>query len=162
MKNVWERNTFKWYYRKPWKLPRLLFKHIKYSWQRITKGYCDKDLWSIDSWFIKIIPDMLQQFKETRKGSPGCLGQVYVDDKGITCNDICHEEWDKILEEMIFLFREMDEDECQRENPYREEHEKTRNEFEEKNGSFEVEKYREFCKDKAFALFSKWFYYLWD
>ena len=63
---------------------------------------------------------------------------------------------------MIFLFHEMDEDECQGVNSYKEEHEKTRKEFEEKNGSFEVEKYREFCKDKAFALFSKWFYYLWD
>lgn len=26
----------------------------------------------------------------------------------------------------------------------------------------ELAKYREKCKDKAFNLFAKWFYYLWD
>ena len=26
----------------------------------------------------------------------------------------------------------------------------------------ELKKYREQCKDEAFALFAKWFYHLWD
>lgn len=153
MKNVWEWQDFKWRLKEPWKLPRLFWKNVKYSWQRITKGYCDKDLWSIDDWFIKIVPDMLQQLKETRHGSPGCLGEDYVSEDGIRCNDACHEEWDKILDEMIFLFREMDEETCQKKNITGEEAEKTWK---------DLEQYQEICKDKAFALFAKWFYYLWD
>ena len=52
MKNVWDSKEFPWRIRQPWKLPRFVFENIKYSWQRITKGYCDKDLWNIDDWFI--------------------------------------------------------------------------------------------------------------
>ena len=36
-------------------------------------------------------------------------------------NDTCHEEWDKILERMIFLWRETDEESCSKKNPYEEE-----------------------------------------
>lgn len=200
MKNVWEWKDFRWYLKEPWKWPKLVCHNIKYSWQRMTKGYCDKDLWSIDYWFMKIIPDMLQQFKDTRNGSPSCLGEEYVNEDGISCNDSCHEEWDKILDEMIFLFREMDEEACQRKNIYEEEHLKIFKEFEEKYGILgqkladpneksehgirahfpdelpeyqdiekryydydkELDKYRAECKDKAFALFAKWFYQLWD
>ena len=149
---------------------------------------------------MEIMPNMLQQFKETRHGSPCSLGEEYVNEDGILCNDSCHEEWDKILEEMIFLFSEMNEDTCQKKNIYEKEHEKVSKEFEEKYGIFgeklekhnnnhengirvhlpsefpeykdieeryydyekELVQYRESCKDKAFVLFAKWFYSLWD
>jgi len=136
MNNVWDKTDF-WYERKrPWKLPELIFRNIKYSWQRITKGYCNKDLWNIDYWFMSLMPDMLQQFKNTRHGSPGILGKDYTNDDGILCNDECHAEWDKILEQMIFLFREMNEEACQKKNPYEAEHDRVYCEFEEKYGSF--------------------------
>lgn len=149
---------------------------------------------------MSIVPDMLQQFKDTKHGSPGVLGEDYVNEEGILCNDTCHEEWDKILDEMIFAFREMNKETCQRKNIYEEEHKKVYAEFEEKYGVFgqkletetgktsvgrrihfpselpaykeiedkyyqydkELWKYRQECKDKAFELFSKWFYHLWD
>ena len=136
MYNVWDKSDF-WYERKrPWNIPRLVLRNIKYSWQRITRGYCDKDLWSIDYWFMNLIPDMLQQFKDTRHGSLGNLGTEYTDEHGILCNDECHAEWDKILEQMIFLFREMNEETCKKENSYQIEHEKVLHEFEEKYGLF--------------------------
>lgn len=136
MYNVWDKSDF-WYERKrPWNIPRLVLRNIKYSWQRITRGYCDKDLWNIDYWFMNLIPDMLQQFKDTRHGSPGNLGKEYTDEHGILCNDECHAEWDKILEQMIFLFREMNEETCKKENSYQIEHEKVLHEFEEKYGLF--------------------------
>lgn len=124
--------------------------NVKYSWQRIIKGYCDKDLWNIDYWFMGIMPNMLRQFKETRHGSPSSLGEDYVNEDGIRCNDSCHEEWDKILDEMIFLFSEMNEYAYKKKIIYENGHEK------------EQENYGEMCKDKAFALFAKWFYSLWD
>lgn len=173
MKNVWNVDEFRWRLREPYRLPHLVIRNIKCSWQRITKGYCDKDLWNIDGWFMDIMPNMLCQFKETRHGSPGVLGTEYVDADGIICNDTCHEEWDKILDEMIFLFREMNEETCKKKNPY----EKVLDEFKKKYGKNdeyrevennyyeaekELEEYRKNCKNRAFELFSKWFHYLWD
>ena len=40
-----------------------------------------------------------------------------------------HEEWDKILNRMIFLWREADEDTCTMMNPHEKEFEKTSAEF---------------------------------
>lgn len=196
MKNVWSGNEDRLRLKEFYRFPGIIIRNIKYSWQRITKGYCDRDLWSIDGWFMEIMPQMLQQLKETRYGSPGVLGTQYIDESGSYRNDTCHEEWDKILDEMIFLFQEMDEDTCQKRNPYEQAHEDVYNEFQEKYGCFgeklnpknatrqiyfpyeiaeyseiedkyyeaekELAKYREKCKDKAFNLFAKWFYYLWD
>lgn len=199
MNNVWNKTDFQYERKRPWKVPKLIFRNIKYSWQRITKGYCDKDLWNIDNWFMSLMPDMLQQFKDTRNGSPAALGTEYMDENGILCNDECHAEWDKILDEMIFLFREMNEETCQKKNPYEAEHDRVFREFEERFGTLgekleetenrkpyrtvhfpdelpeykdiedkyfaawkELGAYREQCKNRAFELFSKWFYSLWD
>ena len=51
-------------------------------------------------------------------GSPAYLGQNYTNEEGILVNDTCHEEWDKILDQMIFLWREIDENTCSQKNPY--------------------------------------------
>ena len=51
-------------------------------------------------------------------------------------NDTCHAEWDKILDEMIFLFQEALEETCSRKNPYADEHMKQFSEFEERFGMF--------------------------
>ena len=49
-------------------------------------------------------------------------------------NDTCHEEWDKILDKMIFLWRESKEESCSRKNPYEAEYEKAFDEFTKKYG----------------------------
>lgn len=36
---------------------------------------------------MNLMPDMLQQFKDTKHGSPNRLGMEYVDEHGILCND---------------------------------------------------------------------------
>ena len=64
------------------------------------------------------IPDLLQQFKDTKHGSPSCLEKKCVDEHENFCNDECHAEWDKILDKIIFLFREMNEDTCRKKTPY--------------------------------------------
>ena len=48
----------------------------------------------------------------------------------------CHSQWDKILDEMIFLFREMNDETCQKKNMYKKEHEDALQEFEAKYGIF--------------------------
>ena len=66
--------------------------------------------------------------------SPGYLGKNYANEEGILVNDTCHEEWDRILERMIFLWRESNELTCSRKNPYEKEHSKAFEEFTEKYG----------------------------
>ena len=114
----------------------------KYGRQRVKRGYSDRDVWDIDLWFLSVMPKMLQQLKETRHGSPAELGESYVNDDGGMVNDKCHEEWDKILDRMIFLLGEMNEDISEI--------------------SREKVSYREKCKNEFFELFSKYFWYLWD
>ena len=63
-------------------------------------------------------------------------GQSMWTNMEISCNDECHSEWDRILDNMIFLFREMNEETCQKKNPYQKEHDNILQEFEEKYGLF--------------------------
>lgn len=110
-------------YRRPWQIIRLLKqigRDIKWSHQRIWRGYCDYDLFSIDDWFMKIMPGMLKVFKETRHGSPVAVNYhshaVFLDEE--ERNQDVHGEWDKKLDRMIFLLGEMDEASCSQQNPY--------------------------------------------
>lgn len=50
-----------------------IFRNIKSFFQRGTKGYCDEDLWEIDSWFLKIMPKILEEFKKKTMGWPDNL-----------------------------------------------------------------------------------------
>ena len=44
--------------------PHIFFRHLKYNirdaWQRITRGYCDSDVFNMDYWFLDIMPPMLR------------------------------------------------------------------------------------------------------
>ena len=64
------------------------FKCVKWSKQRITRGYCDCDVWEMFSFLQTLIPDMLQTLKDTRTGSPGYLGENYTNENGILVNDL--------------------------------------------------------------------------
>ena len=112
------------------------FRCIEWSLQRVSRGYSDSDVWNLYDHLQKLIPDMLQHLKDNRMGSPGFLGENYYDEKGILVNDTCHAEWDKILDKMIFLWRETDEDTCSKKNPYEEEYMNAFTEFDEKYGLF--------------------------
>lgn len=206
MKNIWDKKSYQglWRSREVFHIFKQFLRDLKCSYQRITKGYCDKDLWDISGWFLSIMPDMLLEYKKTRHGSPGALGKNYKNEKGLIVNDECHPEWDKILSKMIFLFREANEDTCRKKNPYEKSYMDAFDTFSQKYGIMgeklrtpeeikrnkkehvvtyhsmdELEEYKEICenymrcekelaeyrvkcKDKAFHLFSKWFYHLWD
>lgn len=111
-----------------------LINRIKWSKQRIVRGYADCDRWGMYDYLQMLIPDMLQNLKDNRMGSPSCLGENYTNDEGRVVNNTCHEEWDKILDRMIFLWRESREETCSRNNHYEEEYFKASTEFEQKYG----------------------------
>lgn len=136
--NIWNKKDFRWCIAgKKFKIPEILKylkRCIKWSCQRIVIGYAECDVWNMDGYLQRLIPDMLQDLKDNRTGSPAYLGENYTNEDGILVNDTCDEEWDKILDNMIFLWRESNEETCKRTNPYCDEYDKAFEEFTEKYG----------------------------
>lgn len=123
----------------------LFFQDIKFARQRIKYGWCDRDTWDIDMWFLAVIPPMLEHLKNINHGYPA---------------EMTEEEWHAILDRMIFLFHEAAKDEIDV---------KELNELYEKGdkqawfeGCQKFWKYQDECKNEAFDLFKKWFRDLWD
>ncbi len=122
----------------PVKIVKRWGRNVKHAYQRIMYGYCDRDVWSIDWWFLSVVPNMLQDLRETTHGFP----QEVADMVGYDSNREDAEEkeveavklWDSILEDMILSFREANEDTCQCKNPYDAEWHKACEEFEQKYG----------------------------
>lgn len=111
-------------------------KCLKWSRQRIVRGFADCDIWNLDHHIQHLMPAMLQHVKDNRNGSPSILGENYTNEDGILVNDTCHAEWDRILDRMIFLWRESDESTCSKKNPYEKKHWKASNDFHKKYGMF--------------------------
>ena len=76
---------------------KYLPQEIKYFWQRGIRGYSDRDVLGIDEWFLNIIVPMLEQLKETKLGYPP---------------DLTSEQWNDILDRIIFCFKEANEETC--------------------------------------------------
>ncbi len=113
-------------------------RNIKYMHQRIHYGYCDTDVWSIDWWFLSVVPYMLERLRDTTHGYPGEAGgnpQALFDSEAPT--DTANEDmlkWKAVLTKMAFLFKEAHEETCTKENPYEEEWENALKEFSQKYG----------------------------
>lgn len=127
--------------------------NIKFKMQKVQRGYSDIDVWNIHSWFLNTIVPMLKQLKETHMGYP-C---------GMTS-----EEWEQILDKMIFCFTEANEETCSQKNEYQLEFD---NMFNCKNKDIlndytnreiEIDKYMKKNLDEGLDLFKQYFYDLWD
>lgn len=186
--NVWNKYLFvsevmigKWFTR-PWNLARYIKKSLKWSLQRITRGFSDGDIWWMQAYLQMLLPDMLQYLKDHRMGSPVCLNRT---DKPE--DDSCHEEWDKVLNQMIFLWRESYEYSSSQKNPCEEAYSELLNKYFDKYedpgvglammpsdpkykkiwDKYKQEEeiiilYRAECKDKALDMLKEYFYCLWD
>lgn len=114
---------------------------LRRCYERITRGYCDYDIFAIDSWFLGIMPTMLEDFRDHLHGCPVAPDQighpVFLDDKEKDSKDNeLMNEWRGVLNRMIFLLREANEETCTRENQYYDQYWKAEQEFEDKYGSF--------------------------
>ena len=61
----------------PWRYPsnwwsniKQFFRHFKWAWQRVTKGYCDFDCFALDDYYLKLIPSTLRTLSEDTHGYP--------------------------------------------------------------------------------------------
>lgn len=68
---------------------RVIKRRIKHCFQIITTGWCDVDTWSLDVRHGEWIIPRLKKFKEIKNGNP---------------SDITEQEWDIILDKMIYSF----------------------------------------------------------
>ena len=153
----------------PWELIIHYCRDLKCAWQRAVKGYCFRDLWSIDEWFLKLMPRMLQEFKNNSYGYPAEFNNS--------------EEWDNILNRMIYCLKEAHIDTCSIKNEfeyqcdfnfkstgdgystletiYPTEKDKEMSELYYKK-ELEIEKYREEKLQEGLQLFVKYFNGLWN
>ena len=136
-------------------------KCIKWSKQRITRGYADCDVWEMFSFLQTMIPEMLQTLKDTRMGSQ----KNSYDEEHSKALRAFHEKYGlfgfklqtkKELEEnkkrggggTVHFMDELPE--------YKEISDKYREE-EKRLGE-----YRSACKNEAFDMMKQYFFSLWD
>ena len=62
--------------------------------QRLLYGYCYRDTWSIDRWFVTVIPNMIHDLRINTHGYPGSF--TGTEEENV-------QKWDKILRHMEFL-----------------------------------------------------------
>jgi hypothetical protein len=72
------------------------FRSLYCAWERATKGYCYRDLWSLNWFYTQLFIDSIREFK---KGLHGAPQEFFDDDKE---NQI--ERWENYLEEMAQHF----------------------------------------------------------
>lgn len=108
-------------------------RNLRYMYQRACYGYCDRDIWMMDDWFLSVIPNMLDELNRTRHGFPSALLEDENQDE--EANERGNREWGRILSEMAHCFREANERTCTRKNPYEDEWDKVSWEFYERYGT---------------------------
>ena len=128
-----------WHDKKIVGIVQAFFRDIRRAHQRIWRGYCDYDIFSIYDWFLGIMPTMLQEYKDNLHGCPDAPGlishRVFLDESEKE-GDESLQAWNAVLDRMLFLLKEADEETCTRENPYEEHYLRALKEFEDKYGSF--------------------------
>ena len=113
---------------------------VRYGFERMFKGYDSVDCFSMFSKFTERYSKILTQYKNTHWGYP---------------YKVSSDEWDNIIDEMIYHLHYMDEDNVEKELSIGAPENctptcKTMNEIMERH------------KNEFFKLFSKYFYDLWD
>ena len=89
------------------------FRSLYCAWERATKGYCYRDLWSLNWFYTQLFIDSIREFKKDLHGAPQ---EFFDDDKE---NQI--ERWENYLEEMAqHFYNSLEENEVQK-NEYKEE-----------------------------------------
>ena len=126
--------------------------------QRKEKGYCDRDVWDIDRWFLSIMPKIIHEFIESVDSFPSVFLTDYYE-KRIKPFGLCTEEeffsfpknketkallkkadqscfrrWKNILKSMERAFLDASEDTCSYKNKYEEAFHVAFQEYEEKYG----------------------------
>ena len=72
-------------------------------WQRMTRGWDDSDLWSLDYTMAHWVLPRLKEYKKQCHGMPMKLPPV-IDQEDGEAYYFTHDEWDAVLDKMILAF----------------------------------------------------------
>ena len=170
--------------RHPFKTIKCFFISLKWAYQRVRKGYCDKDLgFGVKNWFLEMLPEVIDEINKEK-----CRVPLSFYDDAIRAIGLNHEEylehssydlykenyerveaeaekrWSEILSRISFLLRETVEWQCSKHNPYEEKYCKAKSDDPEyceiRKRYYEEEdnlrEYREKCEREAVELLLKW------
>lgn len=119
---------------KNWKFDRKMAK------QRAKKGYCDLDVWNINTFIEEKLVAMLKEFIKQNDGYP---------------SELTPDEWNNILNRMIFLLTEMNEETCSMQFAIG-------NTVADSGKRYmEICEYRNNCKNEFYDLLKEWHWALW-
>ena len=111
MKNCFTYSSWRFYLRKPWEFFEDTWLNLKAAWQRVTRGWANRDTWSLDSYLLEILPEMIDYLREHTHGYPGEYNGFPTP-----------ESWDNYLkEEIIIPLRNAREEQTTQINEYDEE-----------------------------------------
>lgn len=138
LENIWDAITTP-FYRIKHKVRDVCWE-IRYGFQRMFKGYDVVDTFETFSKFINRYTKILTDYRNKHWGYPGTMTE---------------EEWDEIVDEMLYHLKYMDEEvvTSELENGVPDEWSAS---------GIIVYEIMDKHKDAFFELFSKYFYYLWD
>ena len=138
LENAWDIITTP-FYRIKHKI-RDVYWEIRYGFQRMFKGYDEVDTFETFYKFIDRYSKILADYRKYHWGYPGTMTE---------------EEWDNIVDEMLYHLKYMDEETVTEELE--------RNVPDDWTASGKVvSEIMDKHKDAFFELFSKYFYHLWD
>ncbi len=150
----------------------LFFRRIKWAWQRAIKGYCDFDIYDLDTYHTNMIIKALYEFADKTQSSP---------------IDMPYEDWVRTICEIANCFEESVEDD-DFDDPEYEEWNKLAKQYEvrteNEDGSLTVsvpddipelnaarekwlavlkadQRYRTDMKNRAFDLLKQYYWHLW-
>ena len=118
------------------------YRPVKFLWQRLTRGWDDSALWSLDYTVIKFVYPLLKAFRELPpSGTSFHPTEVYPEghDQAGNPRPLTTEEWDSILGEILAGFKLVMDEDCYPLVP-------------DKHAQLE----------KSMDLFRRWFFALWD
>ena len=148
---------------------KYFFISLKWAYQRVKKGYCERDLSEVKDWFFEIMPEMLNEIKKEKSRIPmECYQEAivamgldpveYWDAYNIEVEELAARKWDEILSQIAFLLGEATYDTCTKKNPFEDEFHRIRKEFKAKYGEFGEKLMTKEEKKRAKKGLQKWYF----
>ena len=112
----------------------------KWKHQRAERGFSDYDIFEIDTWFLMIMPEMLEELIKHNNGYPSSFENEYIEEHNLNLFTItseqrdeidkyCFSKWQKTLKEMKNAFIRSNKLTYFIKNKYKEEYDKLWNEY---------------------------------
>ena len=157
----------RYYLRHPLRFLRECGQNLRAAWLRATQGWCGRDVWNMDMWFLEVMPLMLRHLAENSCGYPG------------TEPFETPEKWSDWLNAMADTFEALQEENWNSRNEYEEEYHnmivrnfgankgvETKDDEEVRELYYmrmqELSEENQALLEDTMREFSKYFHFLWD